>query len=459
MLLRKVHFTDVNPATWILIDEIHKNTEACVKWANDTSEKFPVQQGVKQGGSLGCTIGETSVNAIACVDDVALMSENPAELQLLINIAAEYSQNHHYLLQPQKSVVLQIEPNNRKKQSKSVNLTLNESPMPVVDKSPHLGILRSTSSKNSQNETTEQNITKSKRAAYSLMSAGMHGENGLDPITSLHLIKTFIQPILTYGLDVILPTSSNLLKLEKFQKQLLKRIMSLPICTPDPSIYILSGFLPIEAQIDQKALILFNDICRQDDSNLEKKVAIRQLSIKDQSSNSWFISIKKMVFKYGLPSPLQLLNCAPKKVQWKRTVQIAIYKYWKEAIISSGKSYASLRHLYIDAYNPGKYHHLLDINTTNDPTRETTRLAIKLILVTGTYILQNKRFKYTENETPICKLCDQGDETLCHFLLDCQILEPIRRKYFHQIDELLQLISEEKFTTLSCHDKIQIILD
>ncbi|CAG2246891.1 unnamed protein product [Mytilus edulis] len=181
----------------------------------------------------GCTIGETSVNAIACADDVALMSENPAELQLLINIAAEYSQNHHYLLQPQKSVVLQIEPSNRKKQSKSVNLTLNESPMPVVDKSPHLGILRSTSSKNSQNETTEQNITKSRRAAYSLMSAGLHGENGLDPITSLHLIKTFIQPILTYGLEVILPTSSNLLKLEKFQKQLLKRIMSLPICTPD----------------------------------------------------------------------------------------------------------------------------------------------------------------------------------------------------------------------------------
>ncbi|CAG2245864.1 unnamed protein product [Mytilus edulis] len=190
---------------------------------------------------------------------------------------------------PQKSVVLQIEPTNRKKQSKSVNLTLNESPMPVVDKSPHLGILRSTSSKNSQNETTEQNITKSRRAAYSLMSAGLHGENGLDPITSLHLIKTFIQPILTYGLEVILPTSSNLLKLEKFQKQLLKRIMSLPICTPDPSIYILSGFLPIEAQIDQKALILFNNICRQDNSNLEKKLAIRQLSIKDQSSNSWFI--------------------------------------------------------------------------------------------------------------------------------------------------------------------------
>ncbi|CAG2193588.1 unnamed protein product [Mytilus edulis] len=119
----------------------------------------------------------------------------------------------------------------------------------------------------------------------------------------------------------------------------------------------------------------------------------------------------------------------------------------------------SLRHLNIDAYNPGEFHHLLDINTTNDPTRETTRLAIKLKLVTGTYILQNKRFRYTENETPICKLCDQGDETLCHFLLDCQILEPIRQKYFHQIDEILHLISKDNLRTLSSHDKIQIILD
>ena len=41
--------------------------------------------------------------------------------------------------------------------------------MPVVDKSAHLGILRSTSCKATENETTDWNITKARRVAYRLM--------------------------------------------------------------------------------------------------------------------------------------------------------------------------------------------------------------------------------------------------------------------------------------------------
>ncbi|VDI43317.1 Hypothetical predicted protein, partial [Mytilus galloprovincialis] len=149
-------------------------------------------QGVKQGGLLsadlykvyiedllstfenttsGSEIGETLINAVACADDVAIVSENPHELQYLVNIAAQYSEDHHYLLQPQKSVVIQVQPSNRKKSEDPVRIYINNNAMPISDKSPHLGILRSTTSQKTQDATVEQNITKSRRAAYSLMSA------------------------------------------------------------------------------------------------------------------------------------------------------------------------------------------------------------------------------------------------------------------------------------------------
>ncbi|CAC5386776.1 unnamed protein product [Mytilus coruscus] len=104
-------------------------TDSRIKWSTEISEKFPVLQGVKQGELLGadlykvyiedllntfenttsgCEIGETLINAVACADDVAIVSENPHELQYLVNIAAQYSEDHHYLLQPLKSVVLQV---------------------------------------------------------------------------------------------------------------------------------------------------------------------------------------------------------------------------------------------------------------------------------------------------------------------------------------------------------------
>ena len=142
----------------------------------------------------------------------------------LVNIASQYSDNHHYLLQPLKSVVIPVKPSQRKKDIKDTQILLNENEMPVVDKSAHLGILRWTSCKTTENETTDQNIAKARRAAYSLMSTGLHGQNGLGPITSSFLIRTFIQPILTYDLEIILPTSQNIEILEKFQRQTAKKI-------------------------------------------------------------------------------------------------------------------------------------------------------------------------------------------------------------------------------------------
>jgi hypothetical protein len=56
---------------------------------------------------------------------------------------------------------------------------------------------------------------------------------------------------------------------------------------PDPAVYILTGILPIEAPIHIKALTFFNNVCHQDEQNTEKKLARRQLIVKEKSSNSW----------------------------------------------------------------------------------------------------------------------------------------------------------------------------
>ena len=90
-------------------------------------------------------------------------------------------------------------------------------------------------------------------------------------------------------------------KLEQFLKALLKRILSLPPNVPDPALYVISGLLPVQAQIDIKCLTLFNNICRQNDDTLEKRLAFRQL-------NNWFNLIKRILLKYGLQNPLEYLS-------------------------------------------------------------------------------------------------------------------------------------------------------
>ena len=196
--------------------------------------------------------------------------------------------------------------------------------MPITDKSSHLGIVRSTTRTKTENETKEQNITKLE---------GRHVANsGLDPTTDIAIIRCYILPILTYGLEILQPRSQNMNKLEQFLKALLKRILSLPPNVPDPALYIISGLLPVQAQIDIKCLTLFNNICRQNDDTLEKRLAFRQLNMKENDSTSWFNLIKRILLKYSLQRPLEYLSNPMCKLGWKKLIQVRL------RLMSTGKA-------------------------------------------------------------------------------------------------------------------------
>jgi hypothetical protein len=55
---------------------------------------------------------------------------------------------------------------------------------------------------NSTQSTVNENIKKATRALYSLMGVGLHGENGIDPETTISLLRTYVLPILYYGLEI-----------------------------------------------------------------------------------------------------------------------------------------------------------------------------------------------------------------------------------------------------------------
>ena len=60
----------------------------------------------------------------------------------------------------------------------------------------------------------------------------------------------------------------------------------------DPEIYIFSGMTPIEAEIHLKALTLFGNITRDENTTVEWRIAERQFHIKTNQSHSWFIEKK-----------------------------------------------------------------------------------------------------------------------------------------------------------------------
>jgi len=158
---------------------------------------------------IGYRIGNISVNSTACADDIALISEKQDQAQILINMAYDYAYMEGYELQLIKSVVLSISHKQRKQESNNLTFTIGPNKMPSVESATNLGIIRTTSLEGNMTSNVEENIKKARRNANSLLGGGFHGHNGLDVETIVHLYKIYISPVLLYGLELILPTTSS----------------------------------------------------------------------------------------------------------------------------------------------------------------------------------------------------------------------------------------------------------
>ena len=105
-----------------------------------------------------------------------------------------------------------------------------------------------------------------------------------------------------------------------------------------------------------------------------------------------------------------------------------------------------------------KPHSILQIGKNSDPSRETPTIAIKLKLLTGTYIFEKNRARYISKSSSICKLCDKEVEGIEHFLLSCPILNSTRLRYYSRLDHLTELLYNESFSTLTNIKKTPYII-
>lgn len=447
-LVRRLFQMGLSNQSIVLINSLYSNATSCIKWNGQLSENFRIEQGVRQGGAfsadlykiyinpllkfleqtgLGGHIGNINCCAPTCADDVALISNNPLELQILINIVANYSKNEGYTLQPAKSVILPI------KSNKTVDMgnefwNINGNNMPVVTNTTHIGIHKC--EKDSARSTVEENIKRARRTTYSLMGSGFHGKNGLDPETILTLFITYILPMLTYGLEVLLPTGKNLENLQSYYKKLIKQLLTLPTNIGNPAIYILSGLLPIEAVIELQALSMFGNITRSDRNSVEWRLAERQLAIKDHNSKSWFIEIKKICIKYEITDCQQYIFTPLMKSEWKTMTKKKVYQYWNRLVNEESKSYPSLKWI-MNCYKIGIVHPILRTKTAS--VVDIARIPLQVKIATGTYLLQVNRAKFNNKETSNCKLCDQAVEDISHFILSCPKLMTDRNELIKNI--------------------------
>ncbi|CAC5361050.1 unnamed protein product [Mytilus coruscus] len=296
-------------------------------------------------------------------------------------MAYDYAYMEGYELQPTKSVVLNIFHKLRKQESNNQTFKIGPNDMPSIEKATHLGIVRTTSLKGNMIANVEENIKKAR------------------------------------------------------QKETSKANNFSPTCVADISVNILTGILPIEAQVHIRAFGLFNNIYNQPDDSVEKSLEKRQLIIENDESSSWFIAIKHMPRKCDLQEASWYLNNPVKKTVWTSTIKKTVYNHWNRSIVQLQPLYKGLNFLTTENLRTGNIHPLFKINSHS--AIDTARLPVKLKLLTGSYILQSKRIRMCKDETdPKCLLCAKEEENIEHFILKCESLRIVRNAILQEITTL-----------------------
>jgi 5'-3' exonuclease len=227
-------------------------------------------------------------------DDVTLISNDPCELQSMLDIQTSHSNSKRYLISEQKSSILTF---NCTKEHKWY---LNNKEMSATNKVTHLDIER-ISTGNNRKELVQTRITTARKTVFALMGAGLHGLNGVNPKVAIHLIQIYVMPRLLYGLEITSLRQNEMQKLESYLKKLLKQVQNLPERTANEATYLMMGRITVIGELHKRILKTFGNSIRKDNS-IEKDIALRQLALKGQNSDSWSQAL--VSFKNYMPPPL-----------------------------------------------------------------------------------------------------------------------------------------------------------
>ena len=320
-LLDKLYDKGMTATWWKLKDASYKQLTTRVVWDCRLSNPIKMQQGNCQGGllspddyitylddnlqiqdatSLGFHIGDIGFVSPTCADDMLILARSMFELQVLLYLVVNYANEEHYVIHPEKSVILPFNIQSEQQLQHLVDTTpweINSSKLPVKKDLVHVGIERNLAS---IDPTIDTRISYGRQTLYGLFGSGMHGTNGLPVSTSLHLYQIYIIPRVIYGLEALVLKKTHLYNLEILQRSIIKSLLGVPKRTAIPALYIITGLHPMEMQVDRKQLIFLLSLISQD--GRLRDLVHRQYVMKKSNSKSWVAQIKKTLARFSLPT-------------------------------------------------------------------------------------------------------------------------------------------------------------
>lgn len=125
ILFNKLYHYGIKGKLWVLLRNLYRGMNIKIKWEGQVTEKIDVQQGIQQGAKLstslykcynnvildsiaksglGSNIGNISVAAPTCADDIAILANNTSQAQGLLEIVYHHTKRDLVKINPTNQI-------------------------------------------------------------------------------------------------------------------------------------------------------------------------------------------------------------------------------------------------------------------------------------------------------------------------------------------------------------------
>ncbi|CAC5380503.1 CCDC34 [Mytilus coruscus] len=265
-------FLELSTVRTNAIDLIYENMNTELEPLSET-EIFEAIGKLNTGKAMD-EFGISSEHFKTARNDIALLSDDVEELQIMLNTVVRNAKQDRVIIHPTKTNAVIL--NKDKTVRKNLQWNLGTTCITPTNQTKHLGIIRAEIKENNVN--VEDSLSLARRTLYSLINSGLHGSNDLNPITSYQIYRSYVIPKLLFGLEILPLQQIDIDRLRKFHINCLRKFQSLSQRTALCAVYLLIGALPIEAELHKRQLSFLYSLLNNENESIQQ-LNQRQISI------------------------------------------------------------------------------------------------------------------------------------------------------------------------------------
>lgn len=455
--------TGVSSKIVSIVRSIYSKITAAIKLNDDISSCFDICLGLKQGEPLspllfvlfindirhhlqgegadgtinGISIAQLSLFILLFADDMFLFSENPDELQVLLNRLYQYSTDWGLKVNTLKTKICIFQ---KRRQAAARAWIYNNEELEIVDSFCYLGLkfYYNGNIEMSTKTLSEQAL----RAANNLLA--LFKRISFDVKTKLSLFDSLVTPIILYGAEYW--GIFDIKNVDRIHIKFCKHILGVKQQTPNSAIYGELGRYPLSIICKERAFKYWIRLLKMKDSDSLVYHVYKRLY--DQTVNapqikSWASEIKKELNNMGLGNLwISQFERIPQFSVIKQRIRDQYIQTWNASLNSMSKLESYSR--YKKTFEMEKYLQILSNDTLRKHLSAFRLVSHRLEIEIG-------RHNNIPREQRICKICNmQQTESEYHFLLVCPAYHDLRTKYLPR--SFLSWPTLQKFDSLMKHN-------